>query len=355
LAGGIGAVVRHAVANDAVPAAAETTGYAASAIHRAHPLEFRIDGDWRPDLSDGSARALVRSVLEFVHDEHPNGLTVTFWNLHPSRMPFLERHLELVVEHLFRGIAACLDTRPVDPILVLALLYNESRFHPKVVSPAGAVGIAQFMPDTAGDYGLAPVARATEWTAFRESRAAYREARADRVRTFRARHGGIAFDADAVIRRAVATGSTEVLVDYRALTDEDDPSAAALEAYVRGLEADFAAHEFFWDGRSALEALDARVGYRPVEAATAYLARALAAYQGLASTAVAAYNAGPDAVRARSRESILYRFGELPSYAETVRYVQRFLAVYSAIKYRLYRVREATPSTPPPPGDSGAA
>lgn len=35
------------------------------------------------------------------------------------------------------------------------LLWQESRFHPKAVSPKGAQGIAQFMPGTAADRGLA--------------------------------------------------------------------------------------------------------------------------------------------------------------------------------------------------------
>jgi cell wall-associated NlpC family hydrolase len=41
--------------------------------------------------------------------------------------------------------------------LLSALLYHESRFEPSVVSPAGAEGIAQFMPSTAAGMGVNPL------------------------------------------------------------------------------------------------------------------------------------------------------------------------------------------------------
>lgn len=349
LVAGVGAVLRHARAEEA-PAPPDPAGYAASPIHRAYPLEFRLDSDYRPDLSERAAAALAKAVYSFLETEHPGGMTMIFWDRHPSRMPFLPRHLESIVAHLFAGIAENLSIRPVDPIAVLALLYNESRFHPTVVSPAGAVGMAQFMPDTARDYGLTPTARPDLWFAFREERAAYRQGRDERRTAFRSRHGGISFSSDAAIDRAVASGSLEVLREYRVLRDEGDPSKKALAAYIDAIEEEYAKHDFFGDGREALEALDARVSYKVIPQTVRYLARSLDSFQGLASTAVASYNAGPDAVRVKDPRSLLYRFGDLPNYAETVKYVQRFFAVYSAIKYRLYedeRASEPPPAAPP--------
>jgi soluble lytic murein transglycosylase-like protein len=43
----------------------------------------------------------------------------------------------------------------VSPGLLAAQLMAESGFNPRAVSPAGALGIAQFMPATARSYGLA--------------------------------------------------------------------------------------------------------------------------------------------------------------------------------------------------------
>ncbi len=44
----------------------------------------------------------------------------------------------------------------VDPILIAALFTCESGFHEGAVSPAGAIGIAQLMPDTAETLGVNP-------------------------------------------------------------------------------------------------------------------------------------------------------------------------------------------------------
>jgi len=42
----------------------------------------------------------------------------------------------------------------VSPRLLSALLFQESGFNPKAISPAGAQGIAQFMPGTSKQYGV---------------------------------------------------------------------------------------------------------------------------------------------------------------------------------------------------------
>lgn len=41
--------------------------------------------------------------------------------------------------------------------LLARLLWQESRYRPRAVSPAGAQGIAQFMPETAREFGIDPL------------------------------------------------------------------------------------------------------------------------------------------------------------------------------------------------------
>jgi len=346
LAGGVAALTR------ALPVAAQeeqeqqeqgsVPAYtAAERIHRAHPLEFRLDSTYQPDLTPEAARVLRGAVRDFLYDVHRPGMTLAFWGRHPREIAGLDRHLGRVVAAVFDGIRASAPLRPVDPILVLALLYNESRFQPTVVSPSGAAGMAQFMPDTALQYGLSPVARPDLWQRMRDLEAADARERERAITALRERFGVRQVSADAVIERAVELGSVEVLAAYRRLQELPSGADAARADYVAVLRGLFDERGFFADGGAALAQIDGRVSYRSVSRAVDYMARQLDAWQGMATTAVAAYNAGPGAVRVSNPDSVLYRFGDLPPYPETVRYVQRILAVYAAIKYRVYQISGA--------------
>lgn len=63
----------------------------------------------------------------------------------------------------YRGAIAQAETANAIPAGMLArLLWQESRFNPKIidgrqVSPVGALGIAQFMPETAKEWGVDPL------------------------------------------------------------------------------------------------------------------------------------------------------------------------------------------------------
>jgi soluble lytic murein transglycosylase-like protein len=50
----------------------------------------------------------------------------------------------------------------LDPALVHALIYVESRYNPAARSPKGAVGLMQVLPETAARYGVADPARSLE-------------------------------------------------------------------------------------------------------------------------------------------------------------------------------------------------
>jgi hypothetical protein len=62
---------------------------------------------------------------------------------------------ETVEQALCRLIEGAARTQQIPHDLLTKLLWQESSFRPRVVSPAGAQGIAQFMPGTARERGLA--------------------------------------------------------------------------------------------------------------------------------------------------------------------------------------------------------
>jgi len=299
------------------------------------PLRFQLARDFQPALTPAAASRLVSAVLAFLERSHPPGMTLSMWTQNPRDMPFLPAHLEQVVEQLFAGIAANREVWPVDPVLVLSLIYNESRFNPVAVSPAGAAGIGQFMPDTALEYGLTPLAEAPLWERFRTARQADRQARNERIRRYRERWQVAAFSADAAISRALELRDLAVLEQFREIAALRGEAETVRRNYVQTLREGFTAVDYFKGGREQLAEVDGRTQYAAVAATVTYIARQLRQNDGMATSAVAAYNAGPASVRVQSRESILYPVGDIPPIPETVRYVQRILAVYSAISREL--------------------
>ncbi len=71
---------------------------------------------------------------------------------------YLRTRYPLEYEDVIRSYAS---ERHLDPTLVAAVVYAESRFDPNVVSDAGAVGLMQLLPET-GEF----VARSTGGTGF---------------------------------------------------------------------------------------------------------------------------------------------------------------------------------------------
>ena len=64
---------------------------------------------------------------------------------------YLRARYPLEYEHIVRGHARNYD---LDPALLAAVIYAESRFDPEVQSQAGAVGLMQLLPDTAKGIAL---------------------------------------------------------------------------------------------------------------------------------------------------------------------------------------------------------
>ena len=63
---------------------------------------------------------------------------------------------ESAAQRLARATLAEADRQHLDARLLVALIAVESRWHPSAVSAAGALGLAQLMPATAGGLGVDP-------------------------------------------------------------------------------------------------------------------------------------------------------------------------------------------------------
>ena len=298
-------------------------------------LRYRILPGYRPELRLEAQQRLTRAILDFLLDAHPVGTTLSLWDKNPRDLPYLEKHIAAMVGAVYAGVKTNLPKQPVDPVLVVAILYNESRFSPVAVSPTGALGIAQFMPNTALEYDLHPIAQPDLWQQYRDVRAAERARRAARRREFLKRFDIETFATTAVIEHALKTDSLAALAEYQVLVNTEKPELESLQDYVVAVRDELAQFDFFADGDAALGRIDARTRYTAVTAAVNYIARRLAENSGMTSSAVAAYNAGPAAVRDGNPRSVLYGYGELPAYPETVRYLQRVLVVYSKLRDQL--------------------
>jgi len=308
---------------------------AAGRSARREGLRFRVMPDYRPDLSTGAQQRLTRATLDFLLDTHPPDMTLALWDKNPRDLPHLEEHIAATVNAVFAGVETQLSEQPVDPVLVISLIYNESRFSPVAISPAGAVGMAQFMPITALEYNLNPIAKMDLWQRYRQVRKTERARRRRLQKEFLQQYGISKFSTAEVIQHALEKDQLDALAAYQAIVTAVKPERDALEDYVTAVREELARFDFFTDGEESLGRLDARASYAAPTAAVAYIAQRLTENSGMTSSAIAAYNAGPAAVKDDNPRSVLYGYGDPPAYPETVRYVQRVLVVYSKLRDQL--------------------
>ena len=73
------------------------------------------------------------------------------WVVEEEPAWYLRTRYPLEYENVIRGHAA---NHHLDPALLAAVVYVESRFDPNAESPAGAIGLMQLLPDTAKGIAL---------------------------------------------------------------------------------------------------------------------------------------------------------------------------------------------------------
>ena len=61
---------------------------------------------------------------------------------------------DVTIEEVCDTLAAAAQAHELPAVFFIRLIWQESRFDPRAISPVGAQGVAQFMPDTAAAMGL---------------------------------------------------------------------------------------------------------------------------------------------------------------------------------------------------------
>lgn len=115
-----------------------------------------------PDRLDGTTPEPIVKVVNVPQPHPPKELVQIFSIVRSYRADISESEIWKISEVIFEESAK----RAIDPLLVLALIRIESRFQSAAVSPMGARGMMQIMPDTgkflaktlAHEYGFHPAA-----------------------------------------------------------------------------------------------------------------------------------------------------------------------------------------------------
>jgi hypothetical protein len=310
------------------------------------PINFILPKGYappQPSEQQPFGNRLSRATLEFIQ-EHYRGKTLPVWGLKLEEIE-LEKRVTNIVYWVLRGAHEHRTIYPVDPVWIVAQIMAESFFHEFAISPAFAVGVCQFIPETAQGYGMRlhdpnnplPIRNPEAARSLAEHRTLREEIKKVRqeYRTFCADQGG----QFKVILAAMIEGRTfpdaEQHLGFLVAQEElESRIKQAQQAYIGFLRANFEGRSIFNKNDLAfLSAFDERVTYRrPVMFMVEMMAGALKARNGNILAAASAYNAG----LSTTRDSGLYEpYGRIPNISETSTYVSRIAVNHHQIVRRM--------------------
>lgn len=313
------------------------------------PINIIVPSGWTPLVDsmpdEELRRRLTRATMDFIQSGYA-GRKLPLWG-RPLDQVDLEKRVYNLTHWIIEGVRQHLSVYPVDPAWVLGQMMTESFFNEFAVSYAFAVGVCQFIPPTAREYGMscagdspAHAAPPYKLVEFAGQYKTYLEAR-DRLRELRGANARLN-DCEFRLREALtAIVSGQPLPTAKAHLAYLD-KAEALNAEIREarkrfkdyLEANFAGRDIFDPADAVyLRAFDARTTYRdPVPAMVLMLARALKARNGNMLAAAAAYHAG---LGNTEDDGVYEAYGRIPSFESTVTYVSRLVINHYEIARRL--------------------
>lgn len=109
------------------------------------------EGEKRPKMSLETIRSLIRKKGGATADQKKEWIkeNVTAWKPRPVSLAPITPPKELV-----QTVKKIATRHTMDPNLLLAVIAQESGFHTRAISPKGAQGLMQLMPETQRIYGL---------------------------------------------------------------------------------------------------------------------------------------------------------------------------------------------------------
>lgn len=257
---------------------------------------------WQPPMASGADGVVkVDNGPSYRFLGQPRGLNpVEHFGLHyPDLSALLESEprARRVLDEVLAATRAHKDVYPVDPLLVLALIKQESSYQSTVVSSMGAAGLMQFVPSTGRLMGLEPIYKPEM----------YKEGRGAHLRSAR-----LLSQAEEAMKERQFETMERKLDGWETAQKEADQLLSSyqdeLQSMAENREPDKRAEV---DGRFS--------DRRAIQAGTRYLARMMARRDGDIREALAAYNAGPGMVR---------RVEGIPAIEETVHYQNRIVNTY---------------------------
>jgi soluble lytic murein transglycosylase len=101
-------------------------------------------GKFRSDRPDGAIPKQIVKIVDVRERQPPKEFVRIYSIVRSYRSDIAESEIWRISDVIFEESAK----RAIDPLLVLALIHVESRFQSAAVSPMGARGMMQIMPDT---------------------------------------------------------------------------------------------------------------------------------------------------------------------------------------------------------------
>ncbi|MDO8643045.1 MAG: transglycosylase SLT domain-containing protein [Candidatus Woesearchaeota archaeon] len=271
-----------------------------------------ITADYHPPTSSEYRQRIERATLDFLHDRYADK---PFWGSRKVNDVDIEKRIHWILHWTMKGVQEAAPIFPVDPLVLIAQMYEESRFNEFAISSAAAAGVAQFIKPSAKEYGMQCAGKQNrEGCKLPEHADAYE--RFLKIGAARARAQRVIMDIE------------DVPENYLDLKEMSEQQQSALNNYRRFLAANVKGRDIFDEkDRRFLEGFDERFGYRkPIPAMAVYMAGNLKECNGYVAAALIGYNAGMGWVREKK--------GRMPMIKESVRYAEAIQFTYRAIAQR---------------------